>query len=73
MTTPVYVELVSGQIVTRNAEEWRHECLARHVLELPSKAARVEWLEKFTKVHGEAATQALRDTMTALWNKERAA
>lgn len=73
MTGPTYVELVDGQIVTRDAEEWRHETLARHVLQLPSLNARREWLADYEKLHGKAATVKLQDTMTAVWTKERAA
>jgi hypothetical protein len=67
------VELVDGQIVTRDAEQWRSECLARHVLQLPSRPARQEWLADFEKKHGSADTERLRETMTALHQKARAA
>ena len=71
MTGATLVELVNGEIVTRDAEEWRAECLARHVLQLPSKAARVEWLVEYEKRHGEAARVELQDVMRAVWNKGR--
>jgi len=71
MTGATLVELVNGEIVTRDAEEWRAECLARHVLQLPSKAARVEWLLEYGNRHGEAARLELQDVMTAVWNKGR--
>lgn len=70
--TAAYVTLASGQVVTRDAEEWRHECLARHVLALPSKPARQAWLADFAKANGEPTTQALKDTMAALWKKDKA-
>lgn len=73
MTGPTYVELVNGDIVASDAEEWRHECLARHVLNLPSLQERREWLADFGKRHGEAELTRLQDTMTALWAKERSA
>lgn len=71
MTGATLVELVNGEIVTRDAEAWRAECLARHVLQLPSKAARVEWLTEYEKRHGAEATKALRETMTRVWIKGR--
>lgn len=68
-----FIELIDGQIVHRDAEAWRHECLARHVLQLPSKAARQAWLADYDKLHGAAEATALQDTMRAIWAKERAA
>jgi hypothetical protein len=70
--TATLVELVNGQVVARDADEWRHECLARFVLELPSLAARREWLADFERKHGVDDTNALRDTMQALHEKARA-
>lgn len=69
----VMVELVDGRVVTRDAAEWRNECLARHALSLPSLAARREWLADFEKLHGAADAEALRNTMQALHAKARAA
>lgn len=68
----VIVELIDGQVVSRDAEEWRHECLARHVLQLPSRAARVEWLADFEHRHGAADAARLRNTMLAVHEKARA-
>jgi hypothetical protein len=73
MSTHILVEIVNDQVVTRDAAEWRHECLARFVLELPSLAARREWLADFERKHGAADINALRDTMTALHQRARAA
>ena len=66
LTGPVLVELIDGRMVSRCAEEWRHECLARHVIGLPNLAARREWLVDFEKKHDAAQTEALKATMTAL-------
>jgi hypothetical protein len=67
------VELVDGQIVSRDAEQWLHEWLARYVLQLPSRTARQEWLVDFEEKHGAADTERLCETMTALHQKGRAA
>ena len=68
--TATLVELVDGRVVTRDAEDWRDECLARHVLRLPSLDARREWLADFQKRHGEAEADRLRALMTALASGE---
>lgn len=67
------VTLVDGQIVTSDAEAWRHETLARHVLALPTLDSRRAWLADFTKQHGEDDAQKLMDTMQLLHAKARAA
>ena len=65
------VELVDGRIVTRDAEPWRHECLARHVLAKPL-AERRAWLADFERMHGAEDVAALKATMTAVHAKESA-
>lgn len=69
--TAMLVELVDGQVVAYDAEEWRHECLARHVLDKPLLERR-EWLADFAKRHGTASATRLMDTMAAVFAKERA-
>lgn len=71
MTGPAYVELVDGRIVSRDAEEWRHETLARHVLAKPL-AQRREWLAEFEKEHGAADAERLKATIKAVHEKARA-
>lgn len=71
--TASLVELVNGQVVARDADEWRHECLANFVLQLPGLAARREWLADFEKKQGQPSADRLRDTMRALHEKARAA
>ena len=65
LTGPVFVELIDGQMVSRCAEEWREECLARHVLQLRPLSARQEWLADFEKKRGLEAANALKVAMTA--------
>lgn len=66
-----YVELINGEFVRRDAETWRDECLARHVLNIKSLSARQAWLFDFEKKHGPAEAQKLRGGMTLIWEKER--
>jgi cytochrome c556 len=65
------ITLVDGQVVASDAEEWRHETLARHVLAKPLDARR-EWLSEFEKRHGAHDAEQLRATMKALHEKAKA-
>jgi len=69
--TATYVELVDGRVVTRDAEEWRNECMARHVLAMPLEDRR-EWLAEFEKKHGPEETAHLKSAMTAVHEVRRA-
>lgn len=40
------VTLIDGREVSNYSEEWRHECEARHIARLPSKADRHAYLAK---------------------------
>lgn len=66
------VTLIDGQIVTSDADAWRDECLARHLLRLPLPERRA-WLADFEVKHGAADAEMLKATMTALHEKGRAA
>lgn len=68
---PAYVELVDGRIVSRDAEEWRHECLARHVMVKPLPERRA-WLADFERMHGTEDAERLKATMAAVRAKARA-
>ena len=49
---PVYVKLIDGEIVLRDAEEWRHECEARHMLSIKPRAAVLAELAEIEKRRG---------------------
>ena len=66
------VTLIDGQIVTSDADAWRDECLARHLLRLPLPERRA-WLADFEVKHGAGDTGRLKATMQALHAKARAA
>lgn len=77
------VTLVTGRVVCTWCDDWRHECEARHVLNLPTLAERRAYLygtpkfefSKWRNVggieqkRGPAALKQLEDTMTALWQR----
>jgi hypothetical protein len=56
--------LIDGREVASDSPEWRLECLARCVLDLPSN--RGAWMEDFEKRHGEAAAAGLAAVVRAV-------
>ena len=67
--------LIDGTEVSSDAEAWRHQCEADHILNLPTLGTRREWLEKIERRRGKASADQLRQTIQALWesNKSKAA
>ena len=61
--TATLVQLIDGRFVQSDAETWRSECLARHVLALRTLAERRAWLADFERRHGAAEAAHLRDAM----------
>ncbi len=70
MTGATLVELIDGRIVQSDAEAWRLECFARHLLHLPLPE-RQAWLADHEDRHGAADTRALKDAMTAIHKRAR--
>lgn len=70
--TATLVELIDGQLVMSDAEQWRDECLARWVLALPTKSKRIEWLADFEKKHGAAEAAKLRTNVMKAFDKDKA-
>ena len=69
--TATLVELIDGRFVMSDAAEWRDECLARHVLNLPTIAERRAWLADFEKRHGMADAEALKERMMLERSRKR--
>lgn len=63
--------LVDGRVVDASGEEWRAECEARHVLNMPTKTRRLEYLARVGKRRGEAAREALASLVLAVWEWRR--
>lgn len=53
------------------SEQFRHECEARRILKIPSRALRKEWLDAIEKRRGEAARRALETTILRIHRHER--
>lgn len=61
------VTLVDGRQVPSDHPEWKDECEARHVLSIPTKAARLELLAAIEKKRGKDAADDLRRRVLLLW------
>lgn len=66
-----YVVLHDGQEVERRSEAWRHECEARYILSLPTKAHRRRQLDRIREVRGPEAARRLERTMLAIWKSNQ--
>jgi hypothetical protein len=67
---PSMVQLVDGSTVCSNCPEWRNECEARRLLQMPL-AKRREELQKRINERGQAAVDNLKAAMTALFEKDK--
>lgn len=61
------VTLVTGEQVPSDSKAWKDECEARHILNLPTKAARLELLDQIEKRRGADAANELRQRVLLLW------
>lgn len=68
---PSTVTLADGRQVLSDSEEWRAECEARHILNLPTKVARVALLDGIEKKRGPEARKALEGRILELWSLGR--
>ena len=64
------VTLHNGQVVSSWSEEWRIECEAMHVLDLP-KHRRIGYLDDAEKERGKAPVDKLKAVILAIHNKRR--
>lgn len=55
-----------------DAEEWRHACEVRHVLAMPSRLDRADYLKLVDSRRGKDAGQRLRDSVQREWVAQRA-
>jgi hypothetical protein len=63
----VDVRLADGTVVDSASEAWRAECEARHVLRLPTKMRRYDYLDRVEGKRGKASREALQAAVMALW------
>jgi hypothetical protein len=76
------VTLLDGTQVSNYSEEWRHECEARAILNMPHKGMRQDYLwgsldERgkprggVLQIRGEAEVRRLEATILSLWEKRK--
>lgn len=70
---PSTVTLADGRQVLSDSPEWRHECEARTILDMPNKQVRLELLDKIEKRRGANARRELEQSIMTLWHARRAA
>lgn len=69
------IQSIAADVLTELAdklppeEHEKRECLARWVLELRTKADRIEWLAKFEQRNGKAITDDLKARMTRIYRQ----
>ena len=64
---PLMVALHDGTMVPSDSEEWRHECEARAVMNMPTRIDRNRYIMKVAKSRGDEAAHQLRETVQKLW------
>lgn len=69
---PAFTES-NGHHVDSSSEAWRHECEARYIANLPSREARLAYIEGVSKRRSEAAGQALQALATTIYTASRKA
>ncbi len=65
------VTLATGEQVPSDSQAWLLECEARHILNMPTKAARLELLDQIEKRRGADAAKELRERILLLWELQR--
>ena len=60
------VTLMDGRQVANDSDEWKWECLARHVLHTPGLRHRREFVADWEHRHGEPSADRLRGLMKQL-------
>lgn len=67
---PNIVTLIDGTQVKSDSEEWRHECEARAVMNMPTRERRNLYIYKVAKARGDACAQQLRRKVIELWGSK---
>ena len=70
---PSIVTLADGRQVASDSPEWRAECEARTILDMPSKQVRLDFLDKIEKRRGAQARRDLEQRIMDLWQRRRVA
>ena len=66
------VTLIDGREVDSASEDWRAECEARAVCNMPNKAARHEYVERVRKRRGCQPALKLQEDVRRVWAADKA-
>lgn len=71
---PEYIQLIDGQMVRRDAEEWRKECEQRdrHINNLwrcQTRQDRIEYLQRVARAEGDEAARRVRERFEVVWKQ----
>lgn len=69
VATPV--RLVDGTVVLSDSPEWRRQCEAQHILNLPNKQARKALLSTIEEKRGNLARLDLERRIMDLWTAQQ--
>lgn len=67
------VTLHDGRVVCNTCPDYKDECMARHILAMPTKDDRREFIIKWGTKHGDAARDHLSDLVRSVWEARRRA
>lgn len=59
--------LADGRVVCHRCEDWRAECEARVVINMPTVQERRKFIADVTRARGEAAAEKLKQDIRTLW------
>lgn len=65
------VTLLDGRQVPSDSPEWREQCEAQHILNMPYRLDRIEALDLIEKRRGKPARLEIEKRVIALWKAQR--
>jgi len=54
-----------------SSEEWRIECLVRHICRLPTSLERRGFLKKMAEIHGAEAVKPIEEAVKNEWERRQ--
>lgn len=67
------VTLITGAVVCNYCPAYKDECMARHILAMPTREQRRKFLADWGLKHGQAEGLRLADLVRAVWEAGRRA
>lgn len=67
------VTLHDGRVVCTYCPDYKDECMARHILAMPTREERRQYLTRWAEKHGQADGLRLGDLVRSVWEARRRA